>query len=168
MQCSKISRLYECDFYPAVFFPTLIIAPYKTANIYVLLRKKQSLFLEAISTHFNPNCSPKLFSEVIDGYRLTSALLSTQDSSRRWSKSTRWRSASGPDTTRPMSSSGGSDAPSRRSQIITDAPENAAHVSFPQKYLYLYVSGFYVYLFSIHSDRLRGTNYLSLTILSNC
>lgn len=50
MQCSKISRLYECDFYPAVFFPTLIIAPYKTANIYVLLRKKQSLFLEAIST----------------------------------------------------------------------------------------------------------------------
>lgn len=50
MQCSKISRLYECDFYPAVFFPTLIIAPYKTANIYVLLRKKESLFLEAIST----------------------------------------------------------------------------------------------------------------------
>uniref|UniRef100_A0A3P9J0P4 Adenosine kinase n=1 Tax=Oryzias latipes TaxID=8090 RepID=A0A3P9J0P4_ORYLA len=46
-------------------------------------------------------------------------LLSTQDSCLHWSKSSRWRSASGRVTTRPTSSSRGLDAPSQKSQTFT-------------------------------------------------
>uniref|UniRef100_A0A3P9KHI9 Adenosine kinase n=1 Tax=Oryzias latipes TaxID=8090 RepID=A0A3P9KHI9_ORYLA len=47
-------------------------------------------------------------------------LLSTQDSCLHWSKSSRWRSASGRVTTRPTSSSRGLDAPSQKSQTFTN------------------------------------------------
>lgn len=65
-----------------------------------------------------------------DGYRLTSNLLSTQDSSLHWSKRICWRSVSGPDTMPPTSSSDGSDAPSQRSQTFTDASAHCKFVFF--------------------------------------
>lgn len=103
----------------------------------------------------------------MEGYRLTSSLLSTQDSSLRWSKSRRWRSVSGPDTTPPTSSSDGSDAPSQRSQTFTDASKHCTFV-FSTRYLYtVCMLRDFMYIFSIYSDSLHGTKCCCLNILSS-
>lgn len=132
-----------------------------------------SLFPEAISTWLTLRLSapPNNFLEVTDGYRLTSNLLSTQDSSLRWSKRMCLRSVSGPDTTPPTSSSDGSDAPSRRSQTFTDASTHCKFVFFHKIPVYVcfrVLCTFFFFLHFFYCEKLQhGTKHCSLNILSS-
>lgn len=98
------------------------------------------------------------------------ALLSTQGSSLRWSRSRRWRSASGPDTTPPTSSSDGSGAPSPRGRTSTDASEHRTYIC-SARYSYMYASGFYIrfyFLFTAtHCMGLASTAWIYYQALKN-
>lgn len=98
-------------------------------------------------------------SKSIDSYRLTSALLSPQDSSLLWFKCKHWRSVSGPGTMPQTSSSDELDAPSQRSQSFSDAFDYA---HFLTRYLFMYASGIYVhFLFAITDYKgLNGAAWL--------